>query len=115
MPQLETLHTRDGHEGPATSFRSQASPPSATRRDTWPHALRDVARSWEDVACDRNRDAQLAVYHEAPDKRFVHEFPRRRHERLFRQAPKKGGCMVPNAGRVCCCASTPYKDTTLFS
>ncbi|KAK6840674.1 hypothetical protein PG995_016428 [Apiospora arundinis] len=72
MPRLETLHIWNGREGLAASFRYQASPPSITWRGTWPHTVRhDVIYPWTEVACDRDPAAQLAVYHEAIDKRFV--------------------------------------------
>ncbi|KAK8064216.1 hypothetical protein PG996_008868 [Apiospora saccharicola] len=72
MPQLETLHIWNGREGLAASFRYQASPPSITWRGTWPYTLRhEVIHPWKEVVYDRDPDAQLAVYHEAPDKRFV--------------------------------------------
>ncbi|KAK8113498.1 hypothetical protein PG984_014024 [Apiospora sp. TS-2023a] len=72
MPQLETLHIWNGREGLAASFRYQASPPSITWRGTWPHTLRhEVIHPWKEVVYDRDPDAQLAVHHEAPDKRFV--------------------------------------------
>ena len=70
---MPTLHIRNGREGLAVSFRYQASPtPSITWRGTYPLTLRqDMVQPWKDVAYGRGPDAHLAVYHEAPDKRFV--------------------------------------------